>query len=554
MAGTWLHRFVIYAAALSLLGFAGCLFHFFGNSAPDPASAAWEEHIVLFVTTLLGASLLHIGAWICSYRKPPRLELVLAVALVARLIVMFAPESEVPIVDAARIRIEARQVRVGLNPYEFSVSELSQNAEPPQGMDSEKGERFILARGILTESRGPRAVEVARPDVRSDRAPASHWAAAAAEFYRQNPRLGRVFMALIADALAIFFLVLALVELKKPTGLIMLYAWSPVLLHETYAVVSPDIFVLPGIAFLIWAIAKGWRIAMAIPIAVAASFRPILAILAIPFARRLGFRGFLLFAFLVVLPLTPFLAIPIPVENYFEGSVSRYWHGTGPSLFEGMMRLGADSLIGAQTSNGLFLAGVQLIRAGGSLAPLLAKAAGVCVLLGMVIAAWSHQKIHTYRWAGGRRDRRYAALLMAIAAILYISPSLTPGMTLWLLPVLMFRPALSWLTLPGFFGLTYLGRYTAPVGSDLVLPEGPVPMAVIIGGCFLALWVLDLNWRDRLFPVDAWTEEKSLWGIDAGEFAVVAPDAQRMVAAEPKEEFAPDPFYERTPSGDDESF
>ena len=79
-------------------------------------------------------------------------------------------------------------------------------------------------------------------------------------------------------------------------------------------------------------------------------------------------------------------------------------------------------------------------------------------------------------------------------------------------------------------------------------------MAVIIGVCFLALWVLDLKWRDRLFPVDAWTEEKSLWGIDAEEIAVVTPGSPRMVAAEPREEFAPDPFYERTPSGDDESF
>jgi len=551
MAGTWFHRFVIFAAAVSLLGFAGCLFHFFGNSAPDPASAAWEEHIVLFVTTLLGVSLLQIGAWISCYRTPPRLGLVLGVALAARLIVMIAPQSEVPIVDAARIQIEARQVQVGLNPYEFSVSDLSRNAEPPDHMDAKKGERFIVARAIMTESAGPRAVEVALPDLRSDRAPASHWTAAAAEYYRENPRMGRVFLNFIADALAIFFLLLALVELKKPTGLIMLYAWSPVVLHETYAVVSPDVFALPAIAFLIWAIAKGWRIAMALPIAVAASFRPILAVLALPFARRLGFRGFLLFGVLVALPLAPFLVIPIPVEHYFEGSVSRFWHGTGPSLFEGMVRLGADSVIGANSSTGLALAGVWLIRAGESLAPLIAKAAGVCVVLGVVVATWIQQQRPSDRWAGGRRDRRYAALLMAIAAILYVSPSLTSGMTLWLLPVLMFRPALSWLTLPAFFGLTYLGRYTAPVGVDLVLPDGPVPMPLIIGGCFLALWVLDLKWRDRLFPVDAWQEDKSVWGLEAEEFVQAPSRPATGTERVNREEFAPDPYYARTPPDDD---
>ena len=40
----------------------------------------------------------------------------------------------------------------------------------------------------------------------------------------------------------------------------MIYAWSPVLLHEVYGAMSVDVFVLPGIAGVILCIAKGRKL------------------------------------------------------------------------------------------------------------------------------------------------------------------------------------------------------------------------------------------------------------------------------------------------------
>ena len=115
-----------------------------------------------------------------------------------------------------------------------------------------------------------------------------------------------------------------------------------------------------------------------------------------------------------------------------------------------------------------------------------------------------------------------------VAGILFVSPVLEPSYALWLLPLLVVRPALSWMALPAVSGLAYL--HDVPGLSGL---QGPIPLHVLVFGGFVLFWILDLLWRQRLFGEVPAVEPVDDWSVDAGEFAAYDEDSEQEPEPEP---------------------
>ena len=116
-------RLLVLLGGLALLGYTAGLV-LLDDRFPAPGTAAEPRLVVLFVAATLLASIVHVAACLASYRRPPRLLLVLVVAFAARLGLLFGAPAPILEGDPQRIRFEGRMVNRGVHPYEFKPAHL----------------------------------------------------------------------------------------------------------------------------------------------------------------------------------------------------------------------------------------------------------------------------------------------------------------------------------------------------------------------------------------------------------------------------------------------
>lgn len=493
-------RALVGAAAAAVLAFAAALVWSKGFWPAPGVAGVLREHLLALVVATVAVSLLHTAACVVALRRPPSLLFVIAVAAAARLTLVFGAPGPVLEGEPKRLRFEARLVNQGLQPYEFRPSELADPEAGTTTMSPEATDRLQRARAALSASNdGPRAEEVEHPRRRSRQTPLAHWIGALADRFKPQSDRGRAFLVLVADCAAAYFLVLALRAAKRPLGWTVVYAWCPVLLKELYTTMPPEAFVLPALAALVWCAATGRGALSAVPVAVAAALRPAMLLLVPVTGRRLRPGGVLLALVLFAVPALPFLAArQVPARAYAEGVVHDWRFCEYNSAFENAAT-GLLARLGWKADNSLVVAGVPILQPGDALAPVLAKLAGLLLLLGVVTYM-------TIRIVPGRCvlrtdcDATLTELFIVLAAMLFLGPAAHPWHALWLLPILALRPAFSWCLLPGILSLSYLTHLQGPHAADLALGGGKVSFRAIEYGAFALLWLLDVVWRPVLVP------------------------------------------------------
>jgi len=514
-----LSRVIVAVAGLGVIAFAVGLVASRGVwPAPGTEGAPGHAVVVLVIATL-AASLLHAGACVAAHKKPPRLLFVLLVAATARLVLLFGAPDPVLEGEPQRLRLEGRMVNLGLNPYQFRPSQLADPDPEESALPGPQLEMLLRARAALAGSADVPKPELAeRPDLRTTMPPLGQWIGALADLFKPRSTRGYAYLVLVADSLAMFFLVLALRAMQLPAGWLLLYAWCPVLLKEGYVTLARDAFMMPALAGLVWCIASGRRLAAAVPVALCASLRPGFLLLLPVTARRLGILGLLLACGLLALPLLPFLAHPTPPQAYLEGPLHVWRHVEYNSAFESLARSLA-ALLPLEADSSLIVAGVEIVQPGGPLGPLLAKVAAALALLGTATYL-------TIRLVPGRtlprtdRNASLRELFALLAALLLLQPVLLPQHALWLLPLLVVRPALSWLLLPGVLATAHLTHLRGPEAADLPILGGRVSFRVLEFGLFGLLWLLDILWRPVLFPMPKDPQIGSVRDRAAGELAM----------------------------------
>jgi hypothetical protein len=492
-------RFLVVLGGLSLLGYAAGLVLFSGRF-PAPGTAAEPRLVVLFVAATIFASILHVTSCLASYRRPPRLALILVVAFAARLGLLFGAPQPVLEGDPQRIRFEGRMVNRGIHPYEFPPAYIEDEASPDVLLTGSQHDRLLHARAAMTSSAdAPRPREIRSPDVRSTSTPAALWIHALADRFKPQSTRGYAFFVLVADTLAVYLLLLALRAMGLPLSWVIAYAWSPVLLKEAYCTLAIDAFALPGIAGLVYCIARGWRYLAAIPLAAAAAVRLPLLLLVPVTARRVGLVGLVLAGLLLVLPYLPFHHPDVPPETCIEGSLHVWRHHEYNSSAESLLRSALGS-VQAKAENSLTIAGVEIIRPQQRIDGILAKLS--CALLLLGILTYLVIRLPGGEGRAGEVRRGHTDLFVAVAAMFFLGPVLEPAHALWLLPILVVRPSgIAWLLLPGLVSLSYLTHLAGPDAADLPLPllDGRVSFRVVEYGSFVLLALLDLVWYPVLF-------------------------------------------------------
>jgi len=493
-------RVLVGAAAAAVLAFAAAIVWSRGFWPSPGVPGVMREHLLALVVATVSASLLHTATCVVALRRPPSLLFVIAVAAAARLVLLFGAPGPLLEGEPKRLRFEARLVNQGLHPYEFRPFEL---ADPEAGgapMPPEAMDRLARARAALSASNdGPRAEEVEDPHRRSRQTPLAHWIGALADRFKPHSDRGRAFFVLVADCAAAYFVVLALRAAKRPLGWVLVYAWCPVLLKELYTTMPVEAFVLPALAALVWCAGTGRGALAAVPAAVAAALRPAMLLLVPVVARRLRLGGVLLAVVLFALPALPFLAARhVPARAYAEGLVHDWRFCEYNSGFENAAT-GLLARAGWKAESTLVVAGVPILQPGDALAPVLAKLAGLLLLLG--IATYLTIRIVPGRCVLRRDcDATLTELFVVLAAMLFLGPAAHPWHALWLLPILAVRPAFSWCLLPGILSLSYLTHLQGPHAADLALGGGRVSFRAIEYGAFALLWLLDVLWRPVLAP------------------------------------------------------
>ncbi|MGQ0614712.1 MAG: hypothetical protein ACT4PV_13330 [Planctomycetaceae bacterium] len=514
-----LSRVIVAVAGLGVVAFAVGLVASRGVW-PTPATENAPSHaVVLLVLATAAASLLHAGACILAHKRPPRLLFVLLVAATARLVLLFGAPDPMLEGEPHRLRLEGRLVNLGLNPYQFRPSQLADPQPQESALPGPQLEMLLRARAALAGSPdAPKPEHAEQPGLRSTMPPLGQWIGALADLFKPRSTRGYAYLVLVADTLAMFFLVLALRAMQLPAGWLMLYAWCPVLLKEAYVTLARDAFMMPALAGLVWCIASGRRLVAAIPTAFCASLRPGFLLLLPVTVRRLGALGLLLACGLLALPLLPFLALPVPPEAYLEGPLHVWRHLEYNSIFESFARSLA-SLLPLEADSSLILAGVEIVQPGAPLGALLAKVAAALALLGTATYL-------TIRLVPGRtlprteRDASFGELFALLAAFLLFQPVLLPQHALWLLPLLVVRPALSWLLLPAVLVTAHLTHLRGPDSADLPILGGRVSFRVLEFGLFGLLWLLDVLWRPVLFPMPKAPQVGAVRDRGEGELAM----------------------------------
>jgi hypothetical protein len=483
-------------AAGALLAYCVGLVFYSDRFPPPGREGAAAGDIKLFVGATLLVSFLHVLACVAVHRRPPRLRHVLLVGAAVRVLLLFGAPDPVLEGDPARQRFDARLVNQGIHPYEFKPAHLQDEEPRDIVMTGVQVERLIRARAAMTASAdAPRPEETTRPDLRSTAMPLQLWIGAVADRFKPSSTRGFAYVILVADSLAMFFLVLALRRLCLPVGWLIAYAWSPVLLKEAYCSLSPDILVLPALALLVWCLASGRRLLASIPLALCGGLRlPLLTLLPVC-ARRVGVLGLMLSIVLLVAPFLPLQTPDVPMRRYIEGSVHTWRHCEYNSSLENVLRAGL-SQVPAEAENTLVIAGVPLLTPGDALGIFVAKLIGLFVVLGVMVYL-------VIRWGAapeGMFETGLGDVFIMLVTLLFVSPVLQPAQALWLLPILVVRPAgISWFALPGLACLSYLTHLVGPQAADLTFLDGELSFRVFEYGAFAFLLFIDLLWRRRIF-------------------------------------------------------
>jgi len=491
-----MRRLLVAATAAAVVAYGVALVLWSGRFPAPGQPGAAKDDVLLFVGATLLVSFLHVATCVVAHRRPPRLRHVLLVGAGVRVLLLFGTPGAVLEGDPQRLRFDARLVNQGLHPYEFTPASLQDEEPTDVVMTAASLDRLIHARAAMTASSdAPRPEEVTRPDLRTNATPLQLWIGAACDRFKPGSTRGFAFAILVADSLAMFFIILALRRLSLPVGWVIVYAWCPVLLKEAYCSLSVDTFVLPALAFLVWCLASGRRLLGAVPLAMAGGFRFALLALVPVCGRRLGILGTMLAVILLVLPFLPFQTPDVPMRRYVEGNAHVWRHYEYNSILENLLR-GALGRGSAEAENSLSIAGIPLIEPGDHLHAFVAKILGLVVLLAV--------SVYLLIRGSGTDDHAESGLydvFLLVATLLLVSPILTPAQAMWLLPLLAVRArGLSWLALPGLTSLCYLTHLEGPQASDLTLLDGELSFRAVEYGAFAFLLFLDLLWRGRIFP------------------------------------------------------
>jgi len=508
-------RFLIGFTGVVTLLYAGAIVWFSDQLTPGPDGNPPGDVILLSVAVTIGVALLHVGACLAAHRDPPRVFFILFIGGLARLILLFGSPGPLLEGDHERIRFESRLVNRGVNPYRYRPADLFDDAAEDYLRSEEERKRLAIVRAELTASTvGPRPEDVGRPDLRAASTPAELAIGAVADRFKPENTRGYAFLVLCADAVAVFLLLMALRALEFPLSWVIIYAWSPVLLRESYGTLGVDSFVLPAIALLVYAFASGRKLLAGIGAAAMMALRPAFALFTPLLARRAGFLAAGLALVLVAATFVPYLlAGDTDPGGMAAGHVHLWRHYEYNSLAENVLRAVFRPLDLA-AENTLSIAGVEIVQPGRNLYALIAKLVCLVALLGIV----------TYlviRIPDRLQDANHPALtdlFVTIAAMLFLAPVVTPAMTLWLLPVLVVRTfGIAWLALPGLASLCYLTHLNGPGAADYVLPGTGVSYRVLVYGGFALLLVVDHFRRRALFPSHAAAEEDLVWRLGAEE-------------------------------------
>jgi hypothetical protein len=489
-------RFLVAAAGAALIAYSVGLVVYADRFPAPGVDGVDRDHLLLFVGATLLASLLHLIACVAVHKAPPRLRHVLIVGAGVRVLLLFGAPGPILEGDPARLRFDARLVNQGLHPYEFAPVHLQDEEPNDIAMTGPSVERLTHARAAMTASSdAPRPEEVLRPDLRTNATPLQLWIGAACDRFKPASDRGFAFAILVADSLAIFFLVLALRRLCLPVGWVIVYAWSPVLLKEAYCSLSVDAFVMPALAFLVWSLASGRRLLAGAGLALCGGLRFALLALLPVCGRRAGILGVMLGVVLLVVPFLPLQTPEVPMRRYVEGNVHVWRHYEYNSIVENLLR-GAFGRSPSEAENSLAIAGLPLIEPGDALHAFTAKVLGLVCLLAVALYL-------LVRGGHGDDDPEsgLSDLFVMTAALLVVSPILRPAQAIWLLPLLAVRPVgLAWLALPGLTCLSYLTHLAGSDACDLTLLDGEISYRVFEYGAFAFLLFLDLLWRRRIFP------------------------------------------------------
>ena len=379
-------RVVVGLAALSLLGVAAGLVLYDDAFALGADGKVPARHVVILVGGLLAASLLHMMACLVCYRRPPALSLVITVAAAARLFALFGAPGPGLEGDHVQLRLDAVLVRAGVEPHEFTPTQL---ARPDPILEdtypAERQERLKQARAALAHSDAPDPATVRHPDLRSTVTPPVHMLNSLAGRLKPETSRGFGFLALVADSIAIFMLVMALRSLGLPLSWIMVYAWSPVLLREVYGTMHADVWILPALAALAWGLAAGRKTVMVAGLAIAIAVRPVMLLFNMALARRLGAVGMVLVVVLSAALLVPFVVkSDVRPTAYIQGDVHVWRNYEYNSLAEGLMR-GALKNVPARAKQSIQFAGVQIQREGDNPTVLWSKLGCLALLLGLIL-------------------------------------------------------------------------------------------------------------------------------------------------------------------------
>jgi len=504
-----LRRLLLGAAAAALIAYSiGLVLH--SHRFPEPGQpGAHKRDIVLFTALTVGAALLHVAACVAAHGRPPRLRHVLLVAGGVRLLLLFGAPGPILEGDPARMRFDARLINQGVHPYEYKPAYLSDQEPADIPSTPANVERLIHARASMTAAAdAPRPEQVVRPDLRTNATPLQLWIGALADRFKPQSTRGFAFAVLLADSLAMFFLVLALRRLCLPVGWLMVYAWSPVLLKECYASLSPDAFVLPALALLIYCISANLRILTAVPLAMCGGLRFALLTLVPASLRRLGVLGTTLTVVLLVVPFLPLHTPDVPMQRYVEGNLHVWRNYEYNSALENVLRGGLGQ-VATEAENTLVIGGVTMVEPGDAIHAFVAKVLCLLVLLAVTVylmIRWGHAGE-----AGSAPESAIGDLFVMVVTLLLVSPVLRPCHALWLLPILVVRPSgIAWLALPGLTCLSYLTHLVGPDAADLTLLDGDLSFRVFEYGALLFLLFIDLLWRRRIFArYDELTGRKS---------------------------------------------
>lgn len=360
---------------------------------------------------------------------------ILALGLGCRLLLLPAT----PPVDAHHQRYlwEGGLVAHGHNPYRSSPAEAQ--AARADRLVTRDPRRGALGELALAAGRAPERSP--HPQLTAYHLPLAQAAFAAAHVITPWRPLGWRLLTLAADAATALLVLGLLGALGRPRWWVALYAWNPLVLHEVAAAAHMDVLALPAALLGLW---------------LALRQRPVAATVALCAGTLTA--------------LWPALLLPVVLRGQLKDS--RALLGiTGVLAFTAVALAGTVALgLGADAPSGLAAAASRLRENDALFAPLalggrhLAALLGHGATFGGVLARLGAASLYAAllvlllrRPLSGPQDLAGRALL-ALAALLALSPVPLPWHFLWIAPFVALRPRASlllWSALLPLHQLTY---------------------------------------------------------------------------------------------------